>query len=99
MTFLLWVVGIWLGVTIFFRLFGKQIVALGMRKIVGRLQKAAEAQQRAYEANFGAGDMREHVYADDEVKVTARKNTAKPAVDLDDFAQDVDFEEINDQSP
>ncbi len=97
MTFLLWVVGIWVGTTVFFRLFGKQIVAFGMRKIVGRMQKAAEAQQRAYEANFGAGEMREHIYADDEIKVTAKKNQSKPDVHLDDFAEDVDFEEINDR--
>lgn len=96
MEFLLWVVVIFLGIRVTFRLFGKQIMAFGMKKLVGRLQKQAEAQQRAYEAHFGAGDMQDHLYADDEVKVTSKKNHSKPDVHLDDFAQDVEFEEVND---
>ncbi|MDP5172670.1 MAG: hypothetical protein NWR72_20675 [Bacteroidia bacterium] len=97
MTFLLWLIGIWLAVTVFFRLFGKRIMAFGMKKLVNKLQHEAERQQKAYDANFGAGDMREHVYADGDVKVTSPKHHPKPEVHLEDFAQDVDFEEVNDR--
>lgn len=97
MNFLLWLIVIWLGITVTFRLFGRQIMAFGMKKLMGRLMKEAQAQQQAYEANFGAGDMREHVYADQEVKVTSPKNKSKSNVHLEDFAQDVDFEEVNDR--
>ncbi len=99
MEFLLWLLLIWLGMTVTMRLFGRQIMAFGMRKLMGRLQKEAEAQRKAYEAHFNAGDMRKHVYADDDIKVTSPKNQPKSEIHLEDFAQDVDFEEVNDRNP
>lgn len=92
---LLWGILIFLGLRVTTRLFGKQLLAFGMKKLLGRLQKQAQAQQRAYEAHFGAGDMQDHLYADEEVKVTSKKHHPKPDVHLDDFAQDVEFEEVN----
>ncbi len=97
MTFLIWFFGIWLGIWVVLRLFGRKILAFGMTKLVNRLQKEAQAQRQAYEGNYQAGPMREHVYADEEVKVTSPRNASREQVKLDDIAQDVDFEEVSER--
>ncbi len=97
MNVLLWLIAIWLGFSLFFRLFGRQLLQLGAKKIIQRLQHQQEAQRKAYEAHFEAGHMREHVYADEEIKVTSPKGKSKQEVHLEDFAQDVDFEEVNER--
>lgn len=95
MNFLLWFFGIWLGITLVIRLFGRHILRFGVSKLMRRLQAEAEARQRAYEQHFEAGDMQEQVYAEEEVKVTSPKYRSKPEVQIEEIAEDVEFEELN----
>lgn len=95
-TFLLWVIGIILALNIVFRLFGRQLLALGMRQIAKRLMKNAEAQTQAYRKHYESDQRRQNIYVDRDVTVSAPRTSDADAVSEDDIVEDVDFEELSD---
>jgi hypothetical protein len=94
MATLLWIIAIILGIRLVFRLFGKQILNLGMQQIAKRLMKDAEAQSQAFQRNYQGFEKAPPVYVDNEVKVSPPPKAADRPVREDDIAEDVDFEEV-----
>lgn len=91
---MLWILGFFLFLYVGMRLFGRQLAALGMRRLVRMVQKDMERGHVEYEQNYDPGAFRSNVYADKEIKVTAPNEGAKKHVSEDDIAQDVNFEEL-----
>ncbi|MDX2248271.1 MAG: hypothetical protein SF052_15925 [Bacteroidia bacterium] len=94
MNILLWPLGIFLGIYLTFRLFGRQIIQFGLKKLISRLAKDAEAQSFNYYKNYGEDAFHEQVFVDKEMKVTSPKHSAKKSISADDIAEDVDYEEL-----
>lgn len=96
MTALLWILGIFFGLTMVFRLFGRRIVQYGLRQVMQRLIKDAEAQSRAYQRNYDNGP-EANVYVDRDIKVSAPRHGARKGVSEDDIVEDIDYEELRPQ--
>ena len=94
MSFLLWTIGIILAINVTFRLFGRRILAFGMQRLVRKLMKNAEQQAQAYQQNYDQNPFRQNVYMDDEIKVTAPKHEEKRDIQVDDIAEEIEYEEI-----
>lgn len=94
MSFLLWTIGIILAINVTFRLFGRKILAFGMQRLMRRLMKNAEQQAQAYQQNYDQNPFRQNVYMDDEIKVTAPKHEEKRDIQVDDIAEEIEYEEI-----
>lgn len=94
LTFLLWFFGIILAINLVFRLFGRQLLALGVRQVAKRLMKDAENQTQAYRRHYEAEARRQNVYVDQEVTVSVPRQQQEPEVTEDEIVEDVEFEEI-----
>ncbi|MEO0898019.1 MAG: DUF4834 family protein [Bacteroidota bacterium] len=94
MTTLLWIIGIIVGIRVTFRLFGKQILNFGMKKLVERLVKDSEEQSQAYARSYSNDKNRTNVYVDKDVKVSAPHQNQEKKIDEDDIAEDIEFEEL-----
>jgi len=94
MTTLLWIIGIILGIRLTFRLFGRQILNFGLKKLIGRLQQDAEQQSQAYAKFYQDERNRKNVYVDKDVKVSSPQHTPNKKIDEDDIAEDIEFEEL-----
>ena len=92
--FLIWTIGIFLGISLTFRFFGKQIMQFALKAVIKRLAKNVEEQSQQYQRNYAEDAFHEHVYVDHDIKVSAPKYDSRKAVTADDIAEDVDFEEI-----
>ncbi|MEZ4826215.1 MAG: hypothetical protein R3C61_07955 [Bacteroidia bacterium] len=94
MNVLLGLFGLFFGVYLIFRLFGRQIIQFGLKQIIVRLVKDAENQSFQFYKNYGEDAFNQQVFVDKEMKVTTPKNAQKKPVTADEIAEDVDFEEI-----
>lgn len=94
MTVILWILGILLSINLIFRLFGRQISAWLMKRVLKQLANSAQAERIRYERNYGQGDLRDNVYVDREVKVTAPKHQPKPSVSAEEIAEEIEYEEL-----
>lgn len=94
MSFLLWTLGIFLALNVIFRLFGRQILAFGLQRVMRKLMKNAEQQAQSYQRNYNEGNMRENVYVNNEIKVSAPKYEDKKDVRVDEIAEEIEYEEI-----
>lgn len=94
MSVLLWIIGIPLAIYWFFRLFGRQLAQLAMRKMVKNLEKEARRQSEQYQRSYEGSQGEQNVYVDDDLKVTTQPNAAAKDVNEDEIVEDVDFEEV-----
>lgn len=93
--FIFWVVMFFVVVNWFFRTFSKHLIGAFMRMLVNRAQDDLKRQSQEYQRNYEAGDFRKSVYQDDNLHVTApKKENAAKNTKIDDFAEDVEFEEL-----
>ncbi|RMG69317.1 MAG: hypothetical protein D6722_10665 [Bacteroidetes bacterium] len=93
MNALLWILAFFVGTTVFFRLFGRRLMQYGLRQIMRRLIKDAEAQSRAYQRNYDDG-REAHVYVDQEIKVSAPRSGGRREVSEDDIVEDIEYEDV-----
>ena len=93
-TFFLWMLGIFGGTILVFRLFGRQILRFGLNKLVRRLMKDAEAQAQQFSKNYDEGNFRTNVYVDQEVKVSVPRDAGKRNVSVEEIAEEIEFEEM-----
>jgi len=92
---LFWIAIFFVVVNWFFRTFSKYILNSVMKMLVNRAQEDLKRQSNEYQRNYEAGDFRKSVYQDDNVHVTAPKKEQKSKnAKIDDFAEDVEFEEL-----
>lgn len=94
MEILLWPLGILFGIYLTFRLFGRQILTFGMKQVLKRLVKDAEAQSSYFRQHYGGDAFNEQVFQDEEIKVSSPRHQSKKQVSADEIAEDVDFEEV-----
>ena len=94
MNFLLWTFGIFFGIYLTFRLFGRQILRFGLNKLMKKIVQDAEKQAMHYERVYDDGNFRKNVYVDNEIKVSAPKENGKREVSVEEIAEEVEFEEI-----
>ena len=94
MSFLLWTLGIFLALNVVFRLFGRQILAFGLQRVMRKLMKNAEQQAQSYQQNYSDGTMRDNVYVNNDIKVSAPKYEDKKDVRVDEIAEEIEYEEI-----
>ncbi|MDX2282681.1 MAG: hypothetical protein NW241_00905 [Bacteroidia bacterium] len=89
----------WFFLTLFliyltFRLFGRQLVQLAARQLLKRVQRDMQDQHQAYERHYDPGAFRKHVYQDGHVTITAPKEPPQKRVNVQEVAEDVDYEEL-----
>lgn len=94
---LLWIIGIPLAIYWFFKLFGKQIAQLAMRRMVKTLEKEAKRQSEQYRRSYTSSQGQKNIYVDEDLKVTAQPGTASKEISEDEIVEDVDFEEVKSQ--
>ncbi len=98
MEFFLWLIGIPLAIYWFFRLFGKRLFQLAMRRLVKNLEKEAQRQSAQYQRSYGGNQGEENIYVDDELKVSNNPVYQNKGISEDEIVEDVEFEEIRDRS-
>lgn len=94
MEILLWPLGILFAIYLTFRLFGRQILQFGLKKLLTRLVKDSQEQSFQYYKNYSEDAFHQQVFVDKEVKVTSPKHTPKKSISADEIAEDVDYEEL-----
>ncbi len=94
MSFLLWTLGIILALNVTFRLFGRRILTFGLQRVMRKMVKNAEQQAQSYQKNYTDGTMRDNVYVNNDIKVSAPKYEDKKDVRVDEIAEEIEYEEI-----
>ncbi|MEM7372858.1 MAG: hypothetical protein AAF587_29825 [Bacteroidota bacterium] len=94
MSVLLWIVGIFLGGYVMIRLFGRQLLMFGLKRLSRKMMSQIQDESLEYERNY-ADSNRNNVYVDDSIKVSAPKNPVKKEIKEDEIAEDIDFEDLD----
>jgi len=94
MEVLLFIFGLPLIIHLIFRLFGRQLAQLAMRKMVRTLEKQAQRQSEQFQRQYGGDGHQRNVYVDQDIKVSAPRHDGPKPVSEDEIAEDVDFEEV-----
>jgi len=92
---LLWFLIIFLSIGLIFRYFGKYIIRFLLIEVMKRVARNVENQSRAYRSNYDQDPYHENIHINDDVKVKAPKHDEKRKVHPDEIAEDIDFEEVN----
>jgi hypothetical protein len=90
--FILFLLGTWL----FFRLFGRQVLAWGLRFLVRKAEADVQRQREAFEQNYNRTPYGDATIERDGVKVSvaANKKQKSAAAALNEVAEEVDYQEI-----
>lgn len=93
-----WIVVIYAGLFLFFRVFGPLIAKYLLRTFVKRAQEDLNRQTQAYERYAeGHNPFEDNVFLDDDVKVSIRKSEAKSpektSIDPN-LIEEVEFEDV-----
>lgn len=94
MGFFFWLIVVFFGIYMFFRVFGRVIIQFFLKEVLKKVVKEAENQQMDYERFYDGGAFQENVYVDEEIKVSVPKEKSKPKISPDEIAEDIDFEDI-----
>ena len=95
MGFFLWLIIIFLGTSLIFRLFGRQIMTFFLKQIMKQVAKDVESQQKAYERNYSRSAYKESIHINDNIRVDKPVSEQKKRVQADEIAEDVEFEELD----
>lgn len=91
MTFLIWVLGIYL----FFKIFGKFILQFAAIGLVKKAGKMMDQQTQNMKQNYGGDPYHERIRVDDEIEINIPKNqSSKSSPSFEDLAEDIEFEEV-----
>ena len=76
------------------RLFGRQLLMFGLKRLTKRMASQIQEESRAFERNYGQ-DNQTNVYVDDSIRVSAPTNPVKKEIKEDEIAEDIDFEDVD----
>ena len=96
MSVLLWFVGICLAGYVGVRLFGRQLLMFGLKRLTNRMMSQIQEESKAYEKNYRQ-DNRTNVYVDESIRVSAPTNPVKKEINEDEIAEDIEFEDVDKQ--
>lgn len=94
MGFFFWAFVVIFGIYFTFRIFGRQILAFGVQRLMKQLVKNAEKESKMYDRNYDESTFHDNVYVNDDLKVSVPKQDTKKPVTADEIAEDIEFEEI-----